>query len=195
MGLFVIETEAAVAAGVRRIEALTGPAAFQHLLNQYTHVKEIGNLLKAKEPLKAVEKLIQEKQALEKKVAQLEAAQLQQLANQLAGSTIQDGTYSHIAQEVLVSSMDALKKLAYDLRLHADLVVLGANWGEKCGVAIALSDALAAHIDANQLIKQEVAAKIQGGGGGQKTIATAGGSKFEGFAGVVDALLTKLKEL
>lgn len=195
MGLFVIETEAAVAAGVRRIEALTGPAAFQHLLNQYTNVKEIGTLLKAKEPLKAVEKLIQEKQALEKKVAQLEAAQLQQLAKQLAGSSITEGAYSHIAQEVSVGSMDALKKLAYDLRLHADLVVLGANWGEKCGVAIALSDNLAVQLDANQLIKQEVAAKIQGGGGGQKTIATAGGSQFDGFVGVVNALLAKLNSL
>lgn len=195
MGLFVIETEAAVAAGVRRIEALTGPAAFQHLLNQYTNVKEIGTLLKAKEPLKAVEKLIQEKQALEKKVAQLEAAQLQQLAKQLAGSSITEGAYSHITQEVSVGSMDALKKLAYDLRLHADLVVLGANWGEKCGVAIALSDTLAVQLDANQLIKQEVAAKIQGGGGGQKTIATAGGSQFDGFVGLVNALLAKLKSL
>ncbi|MEY2640607.1 MAG: alanine--tRNA ligase, partial [Bacteroidota bacterium] len=68
IGLFIIQSEAAVAAGVRRIEAVTGPAAFNFLLTQFTHVKEIGSLLKAKEPLKAVEKLLQEKTALEKKV-------------------------------------------------------------------------------------------------------------------------------
>ena len=59
IGLFNIHAESAVAAGVRRIEALTGPKSFRFLSGQLEKVKELGTILKAADPVKAIEKLIQ----------------------------------------------------------------------------------------------------------------------------------------
>lgn len=188
IGLFTIQSEAAVAAGVRRIEALTGPAAFNFLLTQFTHVKEIASLLKAKEPLKAVEKLIQEKAALEKKVEKLEAMQLQAMQKELLANVQTINGKQFLGAQVDVSSADALKKLAYDLRLQADVVVLVANIAEKASVAISVSDAASASVDAGKLIKEKVAPLIKGGGGGQKTIATAGGQDSSQLAAVIKAI-------
>jgi alanyl-tRNA synthetase len=188
IGLFTIQSEAAVAAGVRRIEALTGPAAFNFLLTQFTHVKEIGALLKAKEPLKAVEKLLQEKTALEKKVEKLETLQLQAVQKELLANIQSINGKQFLGAQVDVSSADALKKLAYDLRLQADLVVLVANIGEKASVAISVSDAASSSIDAGKLIKEKVAPLIKGGGGGQKTLATAGGQDSSQLAAVIKAI-------
>ena len=188
IGLFTIQSEAAVAAGVRRIEALTGPAAFNFLLTQFTHVKEIASLLKAKEPLKAVEKLIQEKAALEKKVEKLEAMQLQAMQKELLANVQTINGKHFLGAQVDVSSADALKKLAYDLRLQADVVVLVANIAEKASVAISVSDAASASVDAGKLIKEKVAPLIKGGGGGQKTIATAGGQDSSQLAAVIKSI-------
>lgn len=188
IGLFTIQSEAAVAAGVRRIEALTGPAAFNFLLTQFTHVKEIASLLKAKEPLKAVEKLIQEKAALEKKVEKLEALQLQAMQKELLVNVQTINGKQFLGAQVELSSADALKKLAYDLRLQADVVVLVANIAEKASVAISVSDAASAGVDAGKLIKEKVAPLIKGGGGGQKTIATAGGQDSSQLAAVIKSI-------
>ncbi len=188
IGLFTIQSEAAVAAGVRRIEALTGPAAFNFLLTQFTHVKEIASLLKAKEPLKAVEKLIQEKSALEKKVEKLEAMQLQAMQKELLANMQNINGKQFLGAQVEVSSADALKKLAYDLRLQADVVVLVANISEKASVAISVSDAASASVDAGKLIKEKVAPLIKGGGGGQKTLATAGGQDSSQLVDVIKAI-------
>ena len=188
IGLFTIQSEAAVAAGVRRIEALTGPAAFNFLLTQFTHVKEIASLLKAKEPLKAVEKLIQEKAALEKKVEKLEAMQLQAMQKELLANVQTINGKQFLGAQVDVSSADALKKLAYDLRLQADVVVLVANIAEKASVAISVSDAASTSVDAGKLIKEKVAPLIKGGGGGQKTIATAGGQDSSQLEAVIKAI-------
>ncbi len=188
IGLFIIQSEAAVAAGVRRIEAVTGPAAFNFLLTQFTHVKEIGSLLKAKEPLKAVEKLLQEKTALEKKVEKLEALQLQAVQKELLANIQTINGKQFLGAQVEVSSADALKKLAYDLRLQADVVVVVANIAEKASVAISVSDAASANIDAGKLIKEKVAPLIKGGGGGQKTLATAGGQDSAKLAAVIQAI-------
>jgi alanyl-tRNA synthetase len=68
IGLFTILTESAVAAGVRRIEALTGPAAIQYVGEKMTQFKLLGELLKAKDPLKAIEKMMEDKLLLEKKL-------------------------------------------------------------------------------------------------------------------------------
>ncbi len=68
IGLFTISAESAVAAGVRRVEALTGPAAFRYLSEGLENLKEIGSILKSKEPVKAVDKLITENAQLIKQV-------------------------------------------------------------------------------------------------------------------------------
>jgi Alanyl-tRNA synthetase len=83
IGLFALASESAVAAGVRRIEAYTGPAAFRYFSESLENIKEIGNLLKAKDPIKAVDKLLTENAQLKKHIEMLEARQLVAVRNEL----------------------------------------------------------------------------------------------------------------
>ena len=179
IGLLSIKSESAVAAGVRRIEALTGPAAFRFLSGQFDKLKEVGTILKAADPVKALEKLLTEKAELEKKVEHLEARNLVAVRNEILKHDEIINGVTFIGTQVQVSNPDALKKLCFDLRnnLHDYLVVLTANIDGKAFVAIGISDTVVAarNLDAGKIIKETVAPLIKGGGGGQKNLATAGG--------------------
>ena len=192
IGLFVITSEAAVAAGVRRIEALTGPAALRYISEKIAGYKQVGELLKTTDPLKAIEKLITDKAVLEKKVERLEAKELVGIRNELLQKDEIINQVNFIGAIVEVSTPDALKKLCGDLKNHLRdfVVVLCANIGGKAAVAIALADTVVAAkgLDANQLIKQRVAPLIKGGGGGQKTLATAGGQEAGNLTKVIDSI-------
>jgi len=190
IGLFAITAESAVAAGVRRIEALTGAGAFNYLREKNKQVQQINATLKAKNAFTAVEKLMQDKAALEKKLEHLEARQLVGIRNELlqkdelipvTTAKGQDYTISFIGDVIEVSHPDALKKLCFELknRLRDYVAVLCANIDGKAFVAIGMSDTVAAalDLDAAHLIKQHIAPLIKGGGGGQKTLATSGGSE------------------
>jgi len=185
IGLVKITAEAAVAAGVRRIEALTGSNAFNYLQDQYNNLQEIGNLLKTKEPLKAVEKIIQEKQELDKKIESLETKQLvvikDTLVKERESFTLPNqATAYFIGKEINVSNADHLKKICFDLKADLGenyLVVLCANIAGKAAVCILLSDSMVTEkgLEAPKMIKEIATPLIKGGGGGQKTLATAGG--------------------
>ena len=179
IGLFTITSESAVAAGVRRIEALTGAAAIQYTFDKLNGYKNIGELLKAKDPLKAIEKLIEEKNTLQKRIDHLEARQLVQLRNELLRKDEIVNGVTFIGDIVEVSQPDALKKICFDVKnnLRDYVIVLCANIGGKPYVAVGMSEVVAAarQLDAGKIIKEQVAPLIKGGGGGQKTLATAGG--------------------
>ncbi|MEI7627717.1 MAG: alanine--tRNA ligase [Bacteroidota bacterium] len=194
IGVFKIVSEAAVAAGVRRIEAYTGGKAFNYLYEQFAGLKEVGNLLKTKDPLKAVEKIIQEKQELEKKLESFEAKQLQIIKSTLFGErvpfTFANADAYFIGSQVEVSNADQLKKLAFDLRPELGenyLVTLVANIGGKAAVCILMSDSvnLEKGLEAPKMIKDIITPLIKGGGGGQKTFATAGGQDASNLQEVI----------
>ena len=194
IGVFKIVSEAAVAAGVRRIEAYTGGKAFNYLYEQFAGLKEVGNLLKTKDPLKAVEKIIQEKQELEKKLESFEAKQLQIIKSTLFGErvpfTFANADAYFIGSQVEVSNADQLKKLAFDLRPELGenyLVTLVANIGGKAAVCILMSDSLNLEkgLEAPKMIKDIITPLIKGGGGGQKTFATAGGQDASNLQEVI----------
>jgi alanyl-tRNA synthetase len=192
IGLMSIKSESAVAAGVRRIEALTGPEAFRFLSSQLEKLKEVGTILKAADPVKAVEKLIAEKAELEKHVEHLENRMLVGIRNELlTKDEIIDGV-TFIGETIQVSNADALKKILFDLKnnLHDYLAVLCANIGGKPYVAIGISDTVvqARQLDAGKIIKEHVAPIIRGGGGGQKNLATAGGQDASNLRQVIDTV-------
>ncbi len=202
IGLFTISAESAVAAGVRRVEALTGPAAFRYLSEGLENLKEIGSILKSKEPVKAVDKLITENAQLKKHIESLEARQLVAVRNELLQKDEIINGIHFIGSIVEVSNADQLKKLAYMLREPGTsplgggwegVVVLCANIDGKSFVAISISENVVAAkgLDAGQLIKQVVAPLIKGGGGGQKTLATAGGQD----AGKLDEVVEAIRKL
>lgn len=179
IGLFSLTSESAIAAGVRRIEAVSGPAAIRYIDEKISQFKNVSELLKTKDPLKAIEKLIEEKALLEKKLEKLEARELVGIRNELLKKDEIINGVTFIGDIVEVSNADALKRLCFDLKnnLNSYVAVLAANIGGKPFVAIGISDTVAAakNLDAGKLIKEKIAPLIKGGGGGQKTLATAGG--------------------
>ncbi|HSC54790.1 MAG TPA: alanine--tRNA ligase [Phnomibacter sp.] len=192
IGLFGITSEAAVAAGVRRIEALTGAAAFRYLSEGIDNLKEIGNLLKAKDPVSAVDKLINENNQLKKHIEHLEARQLVGIRNELLQKDEIINQINFIGDIVEVSNADALKKLCFDIKNHLTdyVVVLCANIGGKPAVAVSIADNVVAAkgLDAGAIIKQHIAPLIKGGGGGQKNLATAGGQEAGNLPKVIETV-------
>jgi len=193
IGYFKIKSESAVAAGVRRIEAVSGSAA-ENMLNdmvaQLTLVKE--QLKHPKDLQKAIENLMAENNSLSKRIESLEARQLVGIRNELLQKDVIIENVSFIGEVVEVPSADALKKLCLDVKhhLHDHLIVLCTNIGGKAYVAVGISETVIAakNIDANKIIKETVGPLINGGGGGQKTLATSGGQEVGSFEKVIEAV-------
>jgi alanyl-tRNA synthetase len=193
LGLFKIKQEGAVAAGVRRIEAVSGKAAEDYVNEQIETLDGLRSALKnAKDPLKAIEKLQEEKAALEKHVEMLEARQLVAVRNEvLTKDEIINGV-AFVGDVVEVSSPDALKKLCSDVKHHLNdhVIVLAANIGGKPFIAVGVDEKVVAAkgLDASKIIKEHIAPLIKGGGGGQKTLATAGGQNVENLEKAIEVV-------
>jgi alanyl-tRNA synthetase len=202
LGFFKIRHESAVAAGVRRIEAVGGPAAGKYIDEQFAEVRLIRESLKhPKELPRAIENLVTENAELKKRLERAEARQLAELGQQLLQKVQPIGGVSFIGEVVEAGNADALKKLCFDLKPGLSalpgappyLVVLAANIEGKAAVAVLLDDQLVAtrNLQAPAIIKEQVAPLIKGGGGGQKTLATAGGQE----AGNLQQVIEKVKGL
>jgi alanyl-tRNA synthetase len=193
LGFFKIKHESAVAAGVRRIEAVSGKAAEDLIDKEFMLIREIRDQLKGPKDLaRAIESLTAENASLNKRIESLEARQLVAIRNELMQKDEIINNVSFVGQIVEVHHPDALKKLCFDLKhhLHDHLAVLCANIGGKAYVAISISDTVAAakNLDASKLIKEEVSKLINGGGGGQKTLATAGGQDAANLKAVIEKI-------
>jgi len=189
LGFFKITHETAVAAGVRRIEAVTGKAAEDFVDEQLAELNTAKAALKNPKQLgKSIESLLSEQSELKKKLESLEAKLLNSLEGELAQQATTINNIAFVGVTVDVSSADALKKLANDLVKKINgAVVLCASIGGKASVAVALAERLISkELDANKVIKEQVVPLIKGGGGGQKTLATAGGQDSSNFQQVID---------
>ncbi|HEU4901281.1 MAG TPA: alanine--tRNA ligase [Flavisolibacter sp.] len=190
LGFFKIKSEAAVAAGVRRIEALSGLTAENYIQEQFLTVRVIREALKNPKDLnKAIVSLYDENAALKKQLEKFEAAQIKTLRDTLLQKAeIINGAH-FIGEVVEVSSADALKKLAFELKatLPNHVISLAAAIDGKASVVLLFDDAIAAEkgLDAAALIKQKISPLIKGGGGGQKTLATAGGQDSSNLRQVI----------
>ncbi|HMC84217.1 MAG TPA: alanine--tRNA ligase-related protein, partial [Chitinophagaceae bacterium] len=182
LGFFKIKQETAVAAGVRRIEAVSGVAVQEYINEELSQLQHAKHQLKNPADLgKAIDNLLSETAGLYKKLEHLEDRILVGIRNELLHKDEIINGVTFIGTIVEVSNADGLKKLCFDLKnkLHDHLAVLCANIGGKPFVAIGISDTVAAakNLDAGKIIKEHVAPLIKGGGGGQKTLATAGGQE------------------
>jgi alanyl-tRNA synthetase len=191
LGLFKIKHEAAVAAGVRRIEAVCGKAAEAMVDHLTASIHEIGGLLKhPKDIIKSIENLQSENASLKKHIEALEARQLVIIRNELLQKDEIINNVTFVGEIIEVSSADALKKLCFELKnkLHDHVAVLCANIDGKPFVAIGISDTVVAAkgLDAGKIIKEHVAPLIKGGGGGQKNLATAGGQDVSNLRAVIE---------
>ncbi len=196
LGFFKIRNESAVAAGVRRIEAVSGKAAEELINEQFEQVRIIRETLKGPKDLaKSIETLAVENSELRKRMESLEAKQLVSIKNELLQKTENINGVCFIGAVVEVGNADSLKKLCFELKneLTDYLVVLAANVEGKAQVAILIDDHISTskNLEAPRIIKEHISGLIKGGGGGQKTLATAGGQD----AGNLQQVIAKVKSL
>ncbi|TXK47649.1 alanine--tRNA ligase [Pontibacter qinzhouensis] len=198
IGYFKIVSESSVAAGVRRIEAVTATAAEEFVQQQVNELQAVREVLSTQSNVSgAVLKLQEENKALQKQLEQFELKQLSSLKDTLASQTQELAGVNFVAEQVEVSNADYLKKLAFDLRQVVDnlVLVLAAEIDGKPQIAVMLSDNLVAdkNLNASQLVR-ELAKEIKGGGGGQPFYATAGGKDASGLQAIPAKALELLKK-
>ena len=195
IGLFKILSESSVAAGVRRIEAVTAEGAQEYVNQELAQLQVVKSILKnPKDVAASVKTLTEEKHALEKKLEAVYREQTNQLTQQMIGRVKPVGAYSFLTEKVTLPDADSLKNMAYAIKNKFEnlVLVLAADIQGKPQVAVMLGDAVVAEkkLHAGEMIKV-LAKEIDGGGGGQPFFATAGGKKLEGL----DAVVAKAKAL
>lgn len=197
IGFFKITAESAVAAGVRRIEAVTAIAAEQWAAEHERHLNAIKNALKAKDPVRAVVELQEENKRLQKEIERLTLAQAQALKAGLRDQALQSDGYRLIAAILPLQDANAARTLAFELEqeLAPAAIALGCISADgKPMLALKFSDALAKEkgFNAGTLAREMAGQYLKGGGGGQPTFATAGGADAAGLETAIAAIRSHL---
>ena len=195
IGLFKITSESSIAAGVRRIEAITADAAETYVgqnLSLLAQVRELFN--NPKDLVKVIEGAVNEKIQLSKQIEKIQFAQAGNVKKELIDKADTSNGFTAIIEEVKLPNADALKKMAFELKNQIDdlFMVLAVDMAGKPQIAIMISESLIAkyNLHAGNMVR-ELAKEIKGGGGGQPFYATAGGKDITGLKNVV----SKAKEL
>ncbi len=191
LGFFKITAEVAVGAGLRRIEAVSGKAAeifVNQELNVYQSIK--ASLKNPKDIKKALETILSEKDKLNKQVDLLSTQIILIEKERLLKKIEKINEVNFIGNLVNVPSAESLKKLSLLLteNLQNYFIVLASNIDGKANVAVLIDEKIIAKksLDAIKIIKEIVAPLIKGGGGGQKTLATAGGQDASNLLEVIE---------
>jgi alanyl-tRNA synthetase len=195
IGLFKIVSESAVAAGVRRIEAITADAAELYLNEQLATLNILKETLKnPKDIVKSVDALMDENTKLSKQIEAMIREKAKGLKANLTQAAKEINGIKFISAVVDLNSADVIKDLCFQLKqTPTTAVVLGAVMNDKAQLYIAFSDDLVQgkQLNAAAMVKQ-IAPIIQGGGGGSHAYATAGGSNVSALS---DALLAAQRAL
>ena len=190
IGLFVIRAETAAAAGIRRIEALTGAAALHHLAARSRIVDMLTDELAShgSDPLDKLRKILEEKKALERELAKLKGSVGGAEMKSLAAQAIEIRGVKLARGRVHADSLEHLKEMGDALRdaLGSGVGLLAALIDGKPHLACVVTpDLVARGVDAVPIIK-ELSKRIGGGGGGKPHLATAGGRVPEGLDKVLE---------
>jgi alanyl-tRNA synthetase len=185
LGLFKIVAEAAVAAGVRRLEALTAENAEMHVNTELSELNAIRDIFKnPKNTAQRVADLQDDNKRLQKQIEALYIEQAAQLQKNLRTQFIDYKGINLLIAQIPLNDANAVKTLIHNLEKEAGnaVVVLGTVSGEKAQITIRITDALAKAkgLNAGAMVRT-LAKEINGGGGGQAGFATAGGTKIEGL--------------
>lgn len=186
IGFFKILGESSVAAGVRRIEAVTQQSALDYINGELEALSQVKIALgNPKDVVSAVNKVLEENASMRKQMEQMELQQVMGLKAGLMEKVQTVGGVPMVIEELTLPSADAAKQLCFQLKqsLGNPVVVLAYLADEKPGLAIYIDDQWVAEKgwNASQMIR-ECAKEIQGGGGGQPFFATAGGKNAAGLS-------------
>jgi alanyl-tRNA synthetase len=196
IGLFKIISESSVATGVRRIEAITSQQAYQLLSEQEELLNQINELLKSpKDVVKAISSLIESNSSLQKNISAYQAKEINELKDRLVGKIQSKNGINYLIEQLVVPTADSLKNLAFDLQNSQESMfcLLVSEIDGKASLALAISKNLVDEkgFNAGQIIR-ELAKEVEGGGGGQAFLATAGGQNPAGIPKVLDLAKTYL---
>ncbi len=184
IGMFKIVSEAAIAAGIRRIEAITADKVETMLLEQEDLIKQLQDVFKnQKDLLKAAQQLVDEKKSLEKQIEEMKREKVASLKYDLKNQAEVINGVNFIAHK-LDGDAQTARDLAYMMKDIVDnmFLVLGNVSDGKANLTVMISENLNTEkgLNAGQIIR-EIAKEIQGGGGGQPHFATAGGKNPAGI--------------
>ncbi|MBO4328711.1 MAG: alanine--tRNA ligase, partial [Bacteroidales bacterium] len=194
IGMFKIVTESAIAAGIRRIEAITGEAVEQYLDEQLDLIGQLRECVKSNDLVKGVVSLNEQNAALRKEVEHLMQEKAHDTAEKLLAKATEHQGCQLIVEKLSVTG-DQLRNIALMLKQmnESTIAILGSVNEGKPALCLLLPEAYAdaKGLDATKLIR-EVAKEIQGGGGGQKTLCVAGGRNADGLPKAMQLLQEKL---
>lgn len=187
IGMFKITSESAIAAGVRRIEAITAAKAEEFFNKQNLLIQEIKELVKNPvDPVRGIKNLLDENNKLKHQIEQMKAEKARELFTELLAGADNINSIKFIAHNLEIDPAVA-KDLAFKLIAAENnlVVVLGTDYEKKPGLTVAVSEQLSAGGKYNAIaIIKELAKEIKGGGGGQPHIATAGGKDLNGLTNI-----------
>ena len=187
---FKILSEGAVAAGIRRIEAITGEAVKTYFEQQNDLLIKVNHLLKqSQDPLKAIESLQTENNNLKKEISTLSKLKATLLRDELKSKITSIDGISFVASEVDLDAQ-GMKDLSFELGTDYDnaIIVLGSKKNDKALLSCYISKSLVQYQQKDAgVIVRNLGKHIQGGGGGQAFFATAGGKNPEGINAAIQA--------
>ncbi len=199
IGLFKIVSESGIGAGTRRIEAVTGEAAYRFMSEQLAILQEAAQKLKTSpKELNArldglfaeLKELERENESLSARLAHMEAEHLTRQVKDVNGVPV-------LAAKVQANDMNQLRAMADDLKqkLGTAVIVLAAVQGGKVQLIAAVTDDLVKQgFHAGKLVK-EVASRCGGGGGGRPDLAQAGGKDAQKVAEALNYVETWVKSI
>lgn len=189
IGSFKIVSESAVAAGVRRIEAITADKAEQFFLDQRKELGHLKALLNGSKDLSAsVQALLDENAKLKKEIEKSTIERVNTLKHEIVHHVRGINGINLITKHIDLQSADAVKNLAFSLKDMIDnlFLVFTTEIDGKPGITVMLSDHLVKKgLNASNIVR-ELGKEIQGGGGGQPFYATAGGKNPAGLNAVLE---------
>jgi alanyl-tRNA synthetase len=195
LGLFKITSESAVAAGVRRIEAVCGELALEFINEKISQLANVNEALKSpKDTVKAIQQLQDENTSLKKELEKHQHEKVEIVKQQLRTKVTNRNNANILIEKIEGVNADGLKKIQFDLKNEFEdlFFVAVALINDKPLVSVIISENLvkAKNLHAGNLVK-ELAKAIKGGGGGQPFYATAGGTDNSG----IDTVLKQAEEL
>jgi alanyl-tRNA synthetase len=197
IGSFIITSESAISAGVRRIEAITADRAEEFVKKHLDELSEVKAVLNNTQNLKkSVEDLVAQNSKLQKQIEEFERKAASEIKQELKNKIHVINGVNVIAEVIQLDSAQAVKDLAFQLKGEVEnlFLVLGSAIAGKPSISVMIADNLVAEKGLNAgAIVREAAKEMQGGGGGQAYYATAGGKDVNGLAAAVAKAKTFVK--
>jgi alanyl-tRNA synthetase len=185
IGIIKIISEGGIAAGIRRIEAVTAARAEEYINGKIESAEEIAALLKSTGNVReSVEKILAENAALKKSIEKYDADFASSVIREIESGAVIIKGIRFLSGKIETGSTDMLKSIAIKVRGSSDntILVLGSGTGDKANLLVMVSDTLVREKNINAVvIVKLIAGEINGGGGGQPFLASAGGRNPAGI--------------